>query len=107
MNLSTDQLSYILERKYTGLVPGRDALIICSAEGPDEYGRYTAIDDAKIIQWNIPYLPTPTDEELATLWATLEEQYQSDPSREGSAMWKLVNAQPSATLNQITINADI
>lgn len=107
MNFTTDQLSYVLERKFTGLVPGRDALLICSADGPDDRGRYTAIADASIVQWNIPYLTKPTDTELAAWWAVLEEQYQSDPSRIDSAMYKLVNSVEQSPDKQITLNLDI
>ena len=107
MNFTTDQLSYVLERKFIGLVPGRDALLICSADGPDEYGRYTAIADASIVQWNVPYLPKPTDTELETWWNILEAQYQSDPSRIDSAMYKMVNDVGGVIDKQITINTDI
>jgi hypothetical protein len=107
MNFTTDQLSYVLERKFIGLIPGRDALLICTAEGPDDRGRYNAIADASIVQWNIPYIPKPTDEELATWWAILEEQYQSDPSRVDSAMYKMVNDVTNTPDKQITINSDI
>jgi hypothetical protein len=107
MNFSTDQLSYILERKFINLQVGNQALIVCSAIGPNENGAYIPVNDAYIIQWNLSYIPKPTTEELEQWWEVLEDQYNSDPSRIDSDMYKLVNGVEYNRPVPVTVNMDI
>lgn len=106
MNFTLDQLSYVLERKFNNLVVGQDALIGCSSIGPDDRGRFIPQDDAYILQWNVKQIPQPTMEDLDKWWDVLKDQYNSDPSRPDSEMFKMINGN-MFTIPPITINEDI
>lgn len=102
MDLTLDQLSYVLTRKFDKLELGVDACLVCPAKGPDENGVYTPIPGAYIIWWNVDSIPKPTTEELDSWWEVLKDQYNSDPTRDDSDMSKYLRSQ-----RNITINTDI
>lgn len=101
MNLTIDQLTYILQRKFTNIVPGKDFIV--SATIADD--TKTVNTDASIIEWNIDYISKPTDEELSKYWDILKDQYNSDESRVDSEMFKLVYGKQ--VNKRIVINEDI
>lgn len=107
MSFTLDQLSYILERKFNNLIVGQDALIGCTVEGPTDRGLYVPNKDACIHQWNVTNFPQPTTEDLDKWWGVLEDQYESDPERPDSAMFKLIHGENTNALPSITMNEDI
>ena len=91
MNLTTDQLSYILERKYTNIQIGNDVLIVCTVT-PTETGEFIQSDDAHIIEWRLRNFPQPSEEEIDRIWQLVKDQYNSDPSRSDSEMSNFLRA---------------
>lgn len=102
--MTTDQLSYILERKYVGVIPGYDYILSESVNRDPETGKLEHAGDAQIRDWFLQDIPQPTEEQLQQLWEKLKEEYHGRPDREDSVM-----AQYIASRNQrkVTINEEL
>lgn len=107
MNLTIDQLTYILERKYTNIKVGGDVLIVCTVTRNPEDGTFTPNNDAHIIEWYVPHISKPTVDELANLWDILKDQYNSDPVRPDSEMAIMLRKNEKNGKPKITVNPDI
>jgi len=104
MQLTADQLSYVLERKYVGLIVGTHVLITGQrATELDEYGDPINLPVGQIAEWNVKNIPQPNEEEIERLWSILEDQYHSDPDRMDSDMHKFMRSRERQKIN-ITIN---
>ena len=105
--MTNDQLSYILERKYTNIRPHQDFNVATDTS-------HTTIDgifqqhqgSAYILEWNIKHIECPTVPELHKYWDMLESQYQSDPDRPDSEMFAYLHNRPNIQ-PPIFINDDI
>lgn len=107
MELTTDQLTYILERKYTNIRIGSDVMIVCTVQPQMENGSYIQNKDAHIIEWHIPQIPQPTVDEIERLWDILKDQYNSDPARPDSEMYHILRAGSSQGKMKIKVNPDL
>lgn len=89
--MTLDQLVYVLERKYKNIIIGNDLLVVCTSRSSDD-GRFMINnDDAHLVRWVIPNIMEPTQEQLEEWWDKLKEQYNSDPTRVDSDMYKIIN----------------
>ena len=107
MNISLDQLSYVLERKFININVGQDVQLACSAQLPDEYGNIGLNDDAWITEWRIPSIPKPTDDDISSWWDKLKDQYHSNPDRPDSLMNKYMEKNRIVQRPTIMINNEI
>lgn len=106
-NVSKDQLSYILERKYLGINVGTDVLIEETTTADPTCSRgYISNKDAQIIQWNIADFLQPSNEELERLWGFLEPQFNSDMNQYESELFKYLHPK-EFELKRITINEEL
>lgn len=105
MNLTTDQLSYILERKYQNIKIGQDVLIVCSS--CMENNTLISNPDAFIIEWYLPNIPQPSVQELEITWNNIKDQYNSDPNREDSEMALFLKQRDVKFKPTVIINEDI
>lgn len=104
IELTLDQLSYILERKYINCSPGEDFVLTENVEHNPETGRPEPQRNAQIREWHMEGVDQPSDEYLQRLWERLKEEYHGRPNREDSEM-----AQFMAKRNprKITINEEL
>ena len=101
MNLTLDQLAYILERKYKNIQFGKDVIITCTVKEDSVENNA----DATISFWNIDYITKPSEKDIETYWNILKEQYHSDETRIDSDMYKFINSKKEEI--KIEINEDI
>lgn len=108
MNMTIDQLLYVLQRKYTGIRPGIDFILTGTIE-PDinEPTGTRNNKDASIFQWNLTNIEQPSEQELQRLWSILEQQYHSEPARPDSELFKFTNFRNYSANPNITINEDL
>lgn len=106
INISKDQLSYVLERKYPGIKVGSDVIIRETTTSDLTCSRgYVSNKDAHIVQWNIG-VPQPSDEDLDRMWTFLEPQFNSDMNQYESELFKYLNPK-EFELNRVTVNEDL
>jgi len=89
--LTLDQLSYVLERKYKNIRIGSDVIISCTVTLAPDGRQYIYNSDAAIVEWRITNIGQPTDELIHDLWNKLQEQYNSNPYRVDSELYKIIN----------------
>lgn len=93
LKVTSDQLSYILERKFPGICPGRDYIITQSVDSNARdplTGLPQSNLDAHITEWRLDEIEQPSVDELKRLWIILEEQYHSEIDRPDSKMHKFM-----------------
>lgn len=81
-NLTSEQLEYIIRRRFPQLKIGSDVLIIerLDVEVPESW----------IAEWNSKDISEPSDQEIMNYWIKLEKQYNADPEMEGSKINKFL-----------------
>jgi hypothetical protein len=103
-SLTLDQLSYVLERKYKNIIIGHDAIISCSVNLSDDNRKYIKNPDAEITEWRLLDIDKPSDDLLGELWNKLKDQYNSDPTRVDSDMYKYIYPEtPLVSVEEIDI----
>lgn len=90
LKITSDQLSYILERKFPGIVSGKDFVLAQSVDSSNRCpytGQPTNKCDAQIIEWRLKSILQPPEKELERIWNILEEQYHAEADRPDSKMY--------------------
>lgn len=105
--MTSDQLSYVLERKFHNIKPQQDFIVATDTSHTNINGIFQQCQGgAYILEWNIKHLDCPTIPELLKYWDILEPQYQSDPNRLDSEMFAYLHSRPNIQ-PPIFINDDI
>lgn len=105
--MTSDQLSYVLERKFHNIKPQRDFVVAIDTSHTNVDGIFQQCQgSAYIFEWKIKHITCPTVPELQKYWDILEPQYQSDPNRPDSEMFAYLQNRPNIPL-PITVNDDI
>jgi hypothetical protein len=109
MNLTSDQLAYILERRYLNIKIGTDVVIKSTAsQDPDHPYGWRNNKDAEILEWKVQDYPEPSEQEISRLWGILEDQYNSDPYRMDSQMFLFtITSGGTYTKPKIIINGEL
>ena len=107
MNMTADQLNYVLERKYKNIRIGMDVVVVCTVTNDlSQPEGFVNNPDAVILEWNVEGIAQPDETELNRLWDVLKDQYHSDATRHDSDMYNFVNFR-NYTIPSIEINEDI
>ena len=105
MNLTVDQLQYVLERKYQGIRLGVDVVVVGTVtEDVSHPEGFINNPDAKILEWKIDNVPQPDDAEIDRLWGILKDQYDVEGHRIDSQMYQFIHYRdwsgPTITINE-------
>lgn len=102
--MTSDQLSYVLERKYIGCKPGVDFVIAESVTEDPETGELVSNGDAEIKEWHLTDKEQLSEERLEDIWEKLKEEYHGRPDREDSEMAKFISKRNK---RNITVNEEL
>lgn len=106
MQLTSDQLAYVLERKFIGIQVGKDVIVYCTGS-MDNDNEFVHNADAVLSEWKLKEIAKPSDEEIMGWWEKIKEQYHSDPYRPDSEMYLYLKQKEKQSRPPILINEDI
>lgn len=105
MNLTVEQLAYVLHRKYQNINPNTDYSLeeTMSEDSSNETG-WISNGDARIVEWKIETVKQPTESELKKAWEILEPQYNADPTLSDSKLAKYLRRRNQ---KNVVVNEDL
>lgn len=91
MDLCSEQLIFLLKRKYEGIKIGKHVVIEETATNKrDPYGEPIPAYDAYIAEWNLKKTPKPSDDEIMRIWNIIKDEYHGSESFYHSDLSKFI-----------------